>query len=93
MLTYPDNSWQVLTTRPIHNVSDADLRDKCWRYRSISETFDSTNGAGDWKAGMRILRDVEQKGTTWSIVYSLPTRELHFSVYQKWDTVYHLRFP
>jgi hypothetical protein len=86
-----DKSWQVLTTKPIYNVSDADLRDKCWRYRSISETLEKTKGNVDWKAAMKTLQDVQQKGTTWSVVYSLPTRELHFSVYQKWDIVYHLK--
>jgi predicted choloylglycine hydrolase len=90
---YGDKSWQVLTTRPIYNVSDADLRDKCWRYRSISETLANTEAGVDWKAGMNILRDVEQKGTTWSVVYSPPKKELYFSVYQKWDTIYHLKFP
>lgn len=90
---YSDTAWQVLTTKPIYNVSDADLRDRCWRYRSISETLERTNGNADWKAGMKLLQDVAQKGTTWSVVYSPPTRELYLSVYQDWDTVYHLRMP
>jgi len=88
---YRDKSWQVLTTKPIYNVSDANLREKCWRYRSISETLDNTKGNVDWKAAMKILQDVEQKGTTWSVVYSLPIKELYFSVYQKWDTIYRLK--
>lgn len=89
--TYGDKSWQVLTTKPIYNVSDADLREKCWRYRSISETLDNTKGNVDWEAGMKILQDVEQKGTTWSVIYSLAETELYLSVYQKWDTIYHLK--
>jgi hypothetical protein len=88
-----DMPWQVLTTKPIYNVSDAELRGKCWRYRTISQTLDRTNGDLDWKAGMRTLQDVAQKGTAWSVVYSPPTRELYLSVYQDWDTVYHLRMP
>ena len=91
--TYGDKSWQVLTTKPIYNVSDADLREKCWRYRSMSETLEKTKGNVGWKAGMRILQDVEQKGTTWSVVYCPPTKELYFSVYQSWDTVYHIKIP
>jgi hypothetical protein len=88
---YRDQSWQVMTTKPIYGVSDEEMRERCWRYRSISETLDTENGNVDWRSGMKILQDVEQKGTTWSIVYSLPTRELHFSVYQDWDTTYHLK--
>lgn len=90
---YGDKSWQVLTNKPVYNVSDAKLRKKCWRYRSISGTLEKTNVNVDWKAGMKILQDVEQKGTTWSVIYSPPTKELYFSVYQNWDTIYHLKIP
>jgi hypothetical protein len=72
-------------------VPDAKLREQCWRYRSMSETLEKTKGTVDWKTGMKILQDVTQKGTTWSIVYSLKSRELHFSVYQNWESVYHLK--
>lgn len=88
---HPDKSWQVLTTKPVYNVSDSSLREKCWRYRSISEALEKAEGRVDRSGGMKILRDVEQKGTTWSVVYSLPTKELYFSVYQKWDTIYHVK--
>ncbi|UCE24663.1 MAG: linear amide C-N hydrolase [Candidatus Zixiibacteriota bacterium] len=90
---YPDKSWQVLTNKPVYNVPDTDLRDKCWRYRSISETLENAETAVDWETGMKILQDVTQKGTTWSVVYSTPTRELFFSVYQTWDVIYKLRIP
>jgi len=91
--TYGHQSWQILTTKPIYNVSDEALREKCWRYRSISETLEQTKGNVDWKAGMNILQDVTQKGTTWSVIYSSTTKELYFSVYQKWDDIYHLIMP
>jgi len=87
---YPDKSWQVLTNRPIYNVPDANLKKKCWRYRSMSQTLEKTKGNVDWKEGMKILQDVTQKGTTWSVVYSLSKKELHFSVYQDWNKVYRL---
>lgn len=67
------------------------LKEKCWRYRSISETLEKNKGNIDWKAGMKILRDVTQKGTTWSVVYSPPTKELYVSVYQKWNRIYHMK--
>jgi hypothetical protein len=89
---YPDNSWQVLTNRQIYNVPDENLKKRCWRYRSISATLEKTKGNVDWKECMEILRDVTQKGTTWSAVYSPSKKELYFSVYQEWDKIYHL-FP
>ena len=87
---YGDKSWQVLSTKPVYNVPDAKLKDQCWRYRSMSETLEKTEGNVDWKAGMKILQDVTQKGTTWSVVYSLTSKELFFSVYQNWNIIYHL---
>ena len=88
---YGDKSWQALTNKPIYNVPDSHIRKKCWRYRSISETLEKTKENVDWKAGMKILQDVTQKGTTWSVVYYTPTKELYFSVYQKWNSIYHLK--
>ncbi len=88
---YSDKTSQVLTNKSIHNVPDAKLREKCWRYRSISETLEKSKGAIDWKAGLKILQDVSQKGTTWSVIYFPTTRELYFSVYQKWNCIYRLK--
>jgi len=88
---YGDKSWQVLSTKPIYNVPEDKLREQCWRYRSISETLEKTKGNVGWKAGMKILQDVTQKGTTWSVAYSLTSKELHFSVYQNWNAIYHLK--
>lgn len=83
-------SWHVLTNKPVYDVPDAALRDKCWRYRSMSEALENAVDDLDWRAGMGILQGVTQKGTIWSAVYSPPTKEIHFSVYQEWDTVYHM---
>jgi len=40
----------------------------------LKQIKDSPCGKIDWRAGMQILKDVSQKGTTWSVVYSLPTK-------------------
>ncbi len=90
---YKDTSWQIMTTRPIYSVADKDLRENCWRYQSIAETLDKTEGKVDWQGAMKILQDVSQIGTAWSVVYCSTSRELYFSVYKNWDTVYHLSFP
>jgi hypothetical protein len=88
---YGDKPWQVLTNKPVFNVPDAKLREQCWRYKSLADALEKTNGEADWQTGLKMLKDVSQKSTTWSVVYNLPTKELHFSVYQKWDTIYHLK--
>ncbi|MGB2959468.1 MAG: carcinine hydrolase/isopenicillin-N N-acyltransferase family protein, partial [Bacteroidota bacterium] len=80
--TSGEASWQVMSTKRVHEVADSALREKCWRYRTMSEALEAEGGNVDWKASMNILRDVEQKGTTWSIVYSASTRDVYFSVYK-----------
>lgn len=70
---------------------DNPLIDQTWRHRSMSETLEKTKRNVNWKAGMKILQDVTQKGTTWSVAYSLTSKELHFSVYQNWSAIYHLK--
>jgi hypothetical protein len=88
---YGQRPWQVLTNKTVWGVDDAILREKCWRYKRISETLERTVGDIDWRAGLKLLQDVTQKGTTWSVVYSPTARDLFFSVYQTWSVIYHLR--
>jgi len=85
--------WQVLANRPVFDVPDASLRERCWRTASMSDALKTTGGDVDWRTGLDILRGVEQKGTTWSAAYSLRERTLHLSVYQDWETVYRLEVP
>lgn len=93
LVTRSEKAWQVMSTKRIHGVSEADLRENCWRYKSMAETLQRVEGVLDWQASMDVLRDVEQKGTTWSVVYSPSARDLYFSVYKDWETVYHLSMP
>lgn len=86
-------SWQVLANKPIANQSEADLRKQCRRFRSMSVTLEDKLGNLAWEDGLKILKDVAQKGTTWSVVYSPTNRELYFSVYQEWEKVYRLGLP
>ncbi|MDD3642279.1 MAG: linear amide C-N hydrolase, partial [Candidatus Krumholzibacteria bacterium] len=90
-VTPAERSWQVMTTRPVFEVTEDDLRESCWRYRTISEALERTGGAADWRVGMDMLRSARQNGTTWSVVYSPASPDMHFCVYQEWDTVYHLK--
>jgi hypothetical protein len=87
---FTETSWQVLENRPIHSMTDEELRAKGWRYRTMSESLESAEENLDWEDGLRILKDVAQKGTSWSVIYSPTGKDLYFSVYQQWDTVYHL---
>jgi hypothetical protein len=88
---YSDTKWQLMTNKVIYNVPDSTLREKCWRYKSMSSTLDKNNGQVTWLQGIQILKDVSQEGTTWSVIYLPNSKELYFSVYQSWDKIYHLK--
>jgi hypothetical protein len=90
--TFPKGSWQVLTNKVVSGVPDSALREKCWRYETASAELAESGGGLDWAGGMRLLKDVSQSGTTWSVVYSPKSAEVFFSVYQDWDHVYRLTF-
>jgi predicted choloylglycine hydrolase len=85
---YPDKSWQVLTNKPVYSLTETALREKCWRFKNIACALEKTNSKVNWQSGMRILQDVNQRGTTWSVIYSPSKKELYFSVYQNWDLIY-----
>jgi hypothetical protein len=91
--TFPGRNWQVLTNKVASDTLDSVLREKCWRYKTASEELEESGGRLDWAGGMRILKDVSQSGTTWSVVYLPRSAEILFSVYQDWDRIYRLRFP
>ena len=86
-----EKPWQVLTNKPMYEVPDEVLRESCWRYRSISETLETSERKTDWTNGLQILRDVTQAGTTWSAVYSPTDRDIYLVVYQNWDKIYHIK--
>lgn len=88
-----DKQYQVLTNKVVHDVPVKTLKENCWRYAGILKALKGKTNLLDWKAGLKILQDVHQDGTTWSVIYSLKNGELYFSVYQNWATIYHLKFP
>lgn len=88
---YSDKSWQVLTNKPIYDVPEAKLKEQCWRFQTISESLEKLNGKAEWNTGLKMLKDVAQRGTTWSVIYMPRKFELYFSIYQNWDVIYHIK--
>lgn len=89
---FSKKKWQVMTNKVIFNTSEATLNKKCWRYKTADSFLKKKAGKISWREGMNLLKDVSQKGTTWSVIYT-SYNELYFSVYQTWDKIYHLKFP
>ena len=89
-----DKIWQILTNKPIYQVPEPRLKERCWRFRHLASFLEKEAGNLDRRSGMNILREVSQKGTTWSVVYGAVSGDLYFSVYQDWERVFHLKpFP
>ena len=83
----------MITNKPVFNIPDVELRENCWRYKAASESLETTGEELDWQSALGILQGVAQHGTTWSVIYSPSAKDLHFSVYQDWDTVYRVVMP
>ena len=85
-----EGEWQIMTNKAVAGVTESELKDQCWRFTSISDALERSAGRVNWGAGLRILRDAAQQGTTWSVAYGLSSEDIYFTVYQHWDIVYHL---
>jgi hypothetical protein len=83
--------WQAVTNKPVTDVPDSTLRDQCGRYRTICADLERGTAGFNWERGLRILREAQQQGTTWSAVYALSAREIFWSVHRRWDIVYRVR--
>ena len=70
-----------------YNVPEENRRLKCWRYKKPSDLLKKTNGVVEWKAGLNILRKISVKGTQWSTICDMKTREIFISLYRDYDDI------
>jgi len=79
--------WQVVTNSSLYNVTEEKRILTCWRYKKASELLKKTNGVIDWKAGMNILKSVSGKGTQWSTICDMISKEIYISLYRNYDDI------
>ena len=79
--------WQVVTNSPLYNVPEEKRILTCWRYKKASDLLKKTNGVVDWKAGMNILKSVSGKGTQWSTICDMISKEIYISLYRNYDDI------
>jgi hypothetical protein len=53
--------------------SVANAQGQCWRYDSLARQLTSAQGRANVQDAMKLLRDVSQNSTQWSIVYGMST--------------------
>lgn len=79
--------WEVVTNSPLYNVPEEKRILTCWRYKKASDLLKKTNGVVDWKAGMNILKSVSVKGTQWSTICDMKSKEIFISLYRNYDDI------
>jgi hypothetical protein len=77
--------WQVVTNSSLYNVPEEKRKLTCWRYKKAYELLENTNGVVDLKAGMNILKSVSVKGTQWSTICDIKSKEIFIWLYRNYD--------
>ncbi|MEU4782369.1 linear amide C-N hydrolase [Micromonospora sp. NPDC023633] len=70
--------WRALTNVPVVGVAE-ERRRADRRYRIVAEALEGSGGAADATAALRILRDVRQAHTRWSVTYDLRGGEIRLT--------------
>ncbi|MER7420099.1 C45 family peptidase [Micromonospora peucetia] len=70
--------WRALTNVPVTGVAE-ERRRADHRYRVIAEALEESGGVADASAAFRILRDVRQAHTRWSVTYDLRGGEVRLT--------------
>lgn len=66
--------WQVATNFQIYGTKDGTLI--CNRYATATQTLKKTNGIISENNAMKLLKEVSQPTTMWSVVYNLSTGDI-----------------
>jgi hypothetical protein len=85
-------TWQVATNSPLYNVSPAQARLQCPRFRYIYDQLSSAQGIMTWPQGMNILANVGYRYTQWSIMYDMTHRSLDLALDFDFSEYYHFEF-
>jgi len=79
-----DEPWQVST----NYLFSEEIQPDCWRYNKASEVLDASQGTLAPDEPMRLLEQVKQGSTVWSIVYDLDTGRIRLAMGRDYDQVH-----
>lgn len=68
--------WQQATNFLVASTSGS-MDGVCWRYDRINQRLKETGGKISTQEALRLLEDVSQDGTQWSVVYDLSSGEIN----------------
>lgn len=81
-------NFQVMTNSPVYHVSIENQIAQCWRFRTIYERLDSSNGFLTSNKAVDLLQEVGNQWTEWSAVYGITAKEATMAIDFHFDTLY-----
>jgi hypothetical protein len=86
-VTRKQGPWQLMTNFQ-YAITDEAGRQADWRYRSASARLDAAGGKLDETQALRLLQDVKQGHTQWSLVYDLRAGAAAIATGQRYERVH-----
>jgi hypothetical protein len=87
-----DRPWHSATNFLRSSVQDP-ADGNCWRYDRINERLNAEQGQLDSNSAMRLLSEVAQGNTQWSVVYQMGRGEVSVAMGRAYDKIYTFRTP
>ncbi len=86
MVVLPNEAPWHLATNHFRCAAEGD--GGCPRYHTLSERLTAANGSLDENAALRLLSEVAQQSTQWSVAYNITTGDVSVVIGQSYGTVY-----
>jgi len=86
-----DQPWQVSTNFIISEEMPVGSNSSCWRFNSVYDALQSTEGRITPFEGMNLLEEVSQPGefaTRWSVVYDLMEKSILLAVGRNYEEIF-----
>ncbi len=80
-----EQPWHSATNFLRSSVEDP--KGSCWRYDRINDRFTETHGLLDSKSAMKLLSQVAQENTQWSVVYQMAHQEVSVALDRDYTNV------
>ena len=86
--TKKDRNFQICTNYIVYNKSEDEKQRLCNRYKKAYKILDEKDGDIDQLEMMKLLEDISQYHTIWSVVYNMTTGDILVVPGKKYSKVY-----
>jgi len=86
--TKKDRNFQICTNDIVYNRSEDEKQSLCKRYKKAYTILNEKNGDIDQLEMMKLLEDISQSHTMWSVVYNMTTGDILVAPGKKYSNVY-----